>query len=151
MNTVQPHRESIINQAAGGWELAGVLMFQTGPFLTVLASGADPSGTNFCEPHRKWGARYRIGNQCEFQPRDRSANGFNPASFAIPANNIGPVRRFAGGICGGTRDAGGHSHSLYFQYLERAKLRVGMAASNAFNHPNYGTPGLTLGHFDIWA
>ena len=32
----------LINQAAGGWELAGVLMFQTGPFLTVLANGADP-------------------------------------------------------------------------------------------------------------
>jgi len=36
-----------VNQLAGGWELGGVLLFQTGPFLTVLASGADPSGTNF--------------------------------------------------------------------------------------------------------
>ena len=36
-----------VNQLAGGWELGGVLLFQTGPFLTVLANGADPSGTNF--------------------------------------------------------------------------------------------------------
>ena len=37
----------LVNQLAGGWELAGVLLFQSGPFLTVVASGADPSGTNF--------------------------------------------------------------------------------------------------------
>ena len=36
-----------MKQLIGGWEMAGVLLFQTGPFLTVVASGADPSGTNF--------------------------------------------------------------------------------------------------------
>ncbi len=28
-------RQQLVNQVAGGWELAGVLLFQTGPFLTV--------------------------------------------------------------------------------------------------------------------
>jgi hypothetical protein len=28
---------------------------------------------------------------------------------------------------------------------ERMKLRFGASAANLFNHPNYGTPGLTLG------
>jgi hypothetical protein len=37
----------VVRQLAGGWEVAGVLVFQSGPFLTVVASGADPSGTNF--------------------------------------------------------------------------------------------------------
>jgi hypothetical protein len=32
-----------------------------------------------------------------------------------------------------------------FKLAERAQMRVGVAAANAFNHPNYGTPGLTLG------
>ncbi len=31
----------------GGWELAGVLLFQSGAFLQVVGSGIDPSGTNF--------------------------------------------------------------------------------------------------------
>ena len=40
-------RNKVGNQLISGWEVAGVVLFQTGPFLTVLASGADPSGTNF--------------------------------------------------------------------------------------------------------
>ena len=32
-----------------------------------------------------------------------------------------------------------------FKITERVELRLGVAASNALNHPNYSTPGLTLG------
>ena len=40
-------RYAIVNQLAGGWELAGVLLFQSGAFLQATSSSADPSGTNF--------------------------------------------------------------------------------------------------------
>jgi len=92
-------------------------MFQTGPFLTVLASGADPSGTNFV--NLIGNGRADIVSGTNVIPASRSISQWiNPASFAIPANNIGRFRRFAGGICGGTRDAGGLTLTLsYFQYL----------------------------------
>jgi hypothetical protein len=32
-----------------------------------------------------------------------------------------------------------------FKFKERAALRLGASASNLFNHPNYGVPGLSLG------
>jgi Carboxypeptidase regulatory-like domain len=135
----------IINQAAGGWELAGVLMFQTGPFMTVLANGADPSGTNFV--NLIGNGRADIVSGTNVIPASQSINQWiNPASFAIPANNIG---RFGDSPVGSVVGPGTQAVSLSlfrtFSIWERAKLRVGMAASNAFNHPNYGTPGLTLG------
>jgi hypothetical protein len=135
----------IVNQAAGGWELAGVLMFQTGPFLTVLANGADPSGTNFV--NLIGNGRADIVSGTNVIPASRSISQWiNPASFAIPANNIG---RFGDSPVGSVVGPGTQAVSLSlfrtFSIWERAKLRVGMAVSNAFNHPNYGTPGLTLG------
>ena len=29
-------------------------------------------------------------------------------------------------------------------FTEKVHLRIGVSAANALNHPNYGTPGLTL-------
>lgn len=37
----------VVDRIVGGWELAGVLLFQSGPWLTVTVPGADPSGTGF--------------------------------------------------------------------------------------------------------
>ena len=36
----------VLDRVIGGWELAGVVVSQTGPYLTILA-GNDPSGTGF--------------------------------------------------------------------------------------------------------
>jgi hypothetical protein len=135
----------IVNQMAGGWELAGVLMFQTGPFLTVLANGADPSGTNFV--NLIGNGRADIVSGTSVVPATQNiAQWINPAAFAIPANNIG---RFGDSPVGSVVGPGTQAVSLSlfrsFNLLERAKLRVGMSVSNAFNHPNYGSPGLTLG------
>ena len=40
-------KNNVLSQVIGGWDLAGVLLFQSGPFLTVTVPGADPSGTGF--------------------------------------------------------------------------------------------------------
>ena len=134
-----------VNQVAGGWELGGVLLFQTGPFLTVLASGADPSGTNFV--NLQGAGRADIISGTSVVPGKQTiAQWINPAAFAIPANNIG---RFGDSPVGAINGPGTQAVSLSlfrsFAMTEHAHLRVGMAAANALNHPNYGTPGLTLG------
>jgi hypothetical protein len=38
---------SLIGQIIGGWELSGVLLFQSGPFMTVTVPGADPPARAF--------------------------------------------------------------------------------------------------------
>ncbi len=135
----------IVNQLAGNWELAGVLMFQTGPFLTVLANGADPSGTNFV--NLIGNGRADIVSGTSVIPVTQTIRQWiNPAAFAIPANNIG---RFGSSPIGSVIGPGTQavSMSLFrsFKFTEHVQARFGVAAANLFNHPNYGTPGLTLG------
>ena len=134
-----------VNLVTGGWELSGVLLFQTGPFLTVTASGADPSGTNFV--NIQGNGRADIVSGASVVPSGQSIRQWiNPAAFAIPANNIG---RFGNSPVGSVVGPGTQAVSLSllrtFKITESVKLRFGGAASNAFNHPNYGSPGLTLG------
>jgi hypothetical protein len=134
-----------VTAIAGGWELSGVILFQSGPFLTVLANGADPSGTNF--PNLQGNGRADINSGVSVVPTTQTITQWiNPAAFAIPANNIG---RFGdssvGSIHGPGTDAVSLSLLRTFKLGERVKFRIGAAASNVFNHPNYGTPGLTLG------
>src|ERR1019366_9190161 len=134
-----------VNQIAGQWELAGVVLFQSGPFLTVVANGADPSGTNFV--NIIGAGRADINSGVSVVPTNQSiAQWINPAAFSIPANNIG---RFGDSAVGSVVGPGTQAVSLSllrnFKIKERVNFRLGAAASNAFNHPNYGTPGLTLG------
>jgi hypothetical protein len=134
-----------LTAVVGGWQLSGVLLFQSGPFLTVLANGADPSGTNF--ENIIGNGRADIISGTSVIPANQSiSNWINSASFAIPANNIG---RFGNSPVGSVVGPGtqGVSLSLFrnFKLTERMGLRFGASATNVFNHPNYGTPGLTLG------
>jgi hypothetical protein len=40
-------KSSVLGQVVGGWQLSGVLLFQSGPFLTVTVPGAAPAGIGF--------------------------------------------------------------------------------------------------------
>ncbi len=138
-------KNKALKLATGGWELSGVLLYQPGPFLTVTASGADPSGTNFVNLNGN--GRADIVTGASISPATRSITQWiNPAAFAIPANNIG---RFGNSPVGSVVGPGTQAVSLSllktFVITERVKMRFGAAASNAFNHPNYGSPGTTLG------
>jgi hypothetical protein len=139
----------MLDQVFGGWELAGVLTFQTGPFLTVLAPGADPSGTNFANSYDNstGSARADVVSGASIVPAGQNIHQWiNAAAFAIPQNNIG---RFGNSPVGNVVGPGTQAVSLSFyrtfRFKERLALRLGASSSNLFNHPNYGTPGLSLG------
>jgi hypothetical protein len=133
-----------LNQIVSGWELAGVLLFQSGPFLTVVSSGADPGGSNF--PNLQGSGRADIISGVPLYPTNQSISGwFNSAAFKAPPDNIG---RYGNSPIGSVVGPGTQAVSLSlfrtFKFTERFRLRLGAAASNALNHPNYGTPGLTV-------
>ena len=139
----------LLDQAASGWELAGVLTFQTGAFLTVLVPGADPSGTNFANSYdNSTGAsRPDVVPGVSVVPTSQNIHQWiNPAAFATPKNNIG---RFGddpvGNVIGPGTQAVNLSFYRSFRLKERVALRLGASASNLFNHPNYGVPNLSLG------
>ena len=135
---------AIVNKLAGGWELAGVVLFQSGPFLTVVASGADPSGTNF--PNLQGSGRAdRTPGTSLYPAAQSTAQWLNASAFSVPANNIG---RFGTAPVGAVNGPGTQAVSLSFfrsiDFTEKVHLRIGVSAANALNHPNYGNPGLTL-------
>ncbi len=127
-----------LSHLAGGWELAGVLLFQGGPFMTILAPG-DPSGTGF--------------NQLVGDSRADTVPGvspyagqsltqwINPSAFTSAPDNIG---RFGDSAVGGVTGPGTQAVSLSLfktTYItERIDLKIGVSAANLFNHPNYAPP-----------
>ena len=136
-------RSGLVSQLVGGWQVSGVLLFQSGPFMTVLANG-DPSGTGFDE---LVGAG-RADTVAGVSPYAGQSIGqwINPAAFAQPINNIG---RFGdssvGSVVGPGTDAVSLSLTKSFSFTESTRLQLGAEAANLFNHPNYATPSnLTL-------
>jgi hypothetical protein len=135
---------SVLDRIVGGWQTAGVLLFQTGPFLTVTASGADPMGTNF--PNLEGAGRADVVSGTPWQPQQQTINNWvNPAAFAIPANNIGRAGNApVGSVIGPGTQAVSLSLFKTVRIRESAAVQLGGAASNVFNHPNYGTPSLNV-------
>ena len=134
------------SQVVNGWELAGVLLFQSGPFLTVTDSSIDPAGIN---APNGGGGNERVDivpGVSPYAANRTTTQALNPAAFSIPANNIG---RFGYEPVGYLNGPGTEAVSLsMFRSLvfkERVRVRVGISAANAFNHENYGNPALNLG------
>jgi hypothetical protein len=133
-----------VDRIFGGWEVAGVIISQTGPFMSVLAPG-DPSGTGF-NVLQGDGRADRVSGISPYAGQSLS-QWINPAAFAVPANNIG---RFGDSQVGSVVGPGENVVSLsLFKHValtERIRLEIGGAAANLLNHPNYAMPSnLNLG------
>jgi len=123
---------------------AGVILYETGPFLTVITSGPNPAGLN---PATNSVIRADILSGVSLYPSNQGPSDWiNSSAFAIPANNIG---RFGdspvGSVLGPPTTAVSLSLFRSIQIRERARMRIGVSAANIFNHPNYAVPSLTLG------
>jgi len=135
---------SLLNQVIGGWELAGVLLFQSGPFMTVTVPGADPSGTGF--PLLIGNGRADLVSGVSLYADNRTAQRWlNPAAFAVPKSNIGryptaPV----GNIVGPGTQAVSMSLMKSVRIKESLRFRIGAQAANLFNHVNYAPPSTTF-------
>jgi hypothetical protein len=141
---LMPGVNGFVDQIVGGWELAGVLLFQSGPFLTVTVPGADPSGTGF--PGNVGNGRADIvSGQSLYATNQTVTNWLNKAAFAVPPNNIG---RWPTAPVGNVQGPGTQSVSLSLMkavmFTESMRFQVGAQAANLFNHPNYAPPNTTF-------
>lgn len=139
---------SLVNTLAGGWQWGGVLIFQSGPFLTPFETSTDPAGTNVLNvvgytradilPHSKVYAAH--GSSSQGDPLFLS-----PAGFAIPNDNIG---RFGNAAVGSVVGPGTQNISMSllksFSMTEKAKLQLGIEAANLFNRRNYEPPNMQV-------
>jgi len=149
---------SVLDSVIGGWELSGVTLFQTGPFMSVGVL-SDPSGTGY----NIYGTQTGVGSRADTVPgvspyAGQSLNQWiNPNAFADPCancqttadGNTTAIGRFGDSTSGSVVGPGTQAVSLSlikrFAIKERARVEIGMQVSNAFNHPNYAPPSnLTL-------
>ncbi len=136
---------SVLDKVVGGWELSGVALFQTGPFLTVSTLN-DPSGTGYNLFSYNGGRADTVKGANPYAGQSLNL-WINPAAFVDPSNAIG---RFGDSQNGAVTGPGTQAVSLSLikriAFTERIRAEIGMQVSNAFNHPNYNPPGdLTLG------
>ncbi len=126
-----------LDEAVGGWQVAGTVVLQTGNPFTVYGNQANYSlaGTTF--PNRVQGV--------STTPANRSINNwFNPAAFSQPADGtIGNVRRnslYGPGINVFNLSA---AKSFTVPYREGIQVEFRADAQNVFNHASFGPPGNT--------
>jgi hypothetical protein len=134
-----------VQGALGGWQVSGVLLYQTGPFMTVVAPGADPMGVNFA--NLIGAPRADLVPGVPLYPTNKGVNAWiNKAAFAIPQNNIGrPGSSPLSSVIGPGTQAVSLSLFKTFDITEGVRFQLGAAASNAFNHPNFAVPNLNYG------
>jgi len=139
-----------LNSIVGGWQLAGVAVFQSGPFLTPYQQSVDPANTNIlttvgeARPDQLTGASL-------YATRRTTAQWLNPDAFPYlnlqTPDGLG-IGRFGNAPVGGVIGPG--TANLSFSLLksialhEKTHLEFSVEAANAFNHRNYEPPNMQL-------
>src|SRR5581483_3040732 len=124
----------VLGGFVGGWQLSGVTLFQSGNALTVTATGDSANVGLGTRPVRV----------CDGALDDSSIREwFNTACFVAPAFTYGNSGR--GVIIGPGKQTWDVGVAKRFRVTERHFVQFRAEYFNTFNHPNLGTPGLTLG------
>ena len=152
-----------VDAIAGGWSISSILTLQTGPFLTPVYTGGDPSGTNgprrgTDRPDRLGAANGSIDNPTASRWLDRGAFvcpgrtpgtlQFNCSVGVLPGRDPAPIGRFGNsgvGIVLGPSTVGWNmGMSKRFFLMERVSLRLEGTFTNLPNTVNYADPNLNI-------
>jgi len=141
---------SPLNRFVGDWQLAGVTVLQSGPFLTPYEQSVDPANTNILTTVGQ--ARPdELHNVSLYAPHRTTAQWLNPNAFpymnlqTAAGNGIG---RFGNAPVGGVVGPGTEIFSMSLMknlaITEKSKFQFGLEAANAFNHRNYEAPNMQV-------
>jgi hypothetical protein len=143
-NLPGPKGNPVLGQVVGGWQLSGVLLFQSGPFMTVTVPGPDPAGNGW---PLLWGnGRADLNPGVPLYATTQTAKQWlNPAAFAVPGTNIG---RYATAPVGNLVGPGTKAISMSLlksvRITESVRFQIGAQAANLINHVNYAPPNTTF-------
>jgi hypothetical protein len=137
-------RTGVLGQTVGGWQLGGSLLFQSGPFLTVIVPGADPAGNNFSNIMGNGRADVVPGVSLLAATRTSQA-WINKAAFALPPNNVGRYPTSpSGNVVGPGTEVISMSLTKSVRVMEGVRFQIGAQASNLLNHTNWAPPNTTF-------
>jgi hypothetical protein len=132
---------SPLRHVFGGWETAGIMVYQTGLPFTVTAPGS-PTNTGA-------GGRANVVPGVDPYPEEKTINRwFNAAAFSQPtAFNWGDAGRNT--LRGPSLINFDLTASKKFPLGEGRELNFRTEFFNAFNHPQFGLPSSTIGSGNV--
>jgi hypothetical protein len=141
---------SALNRLVGDWQLAGVTVLQSGPFLTPYEDSVDPANTNILTTVGQ--ARPdQLQHVSLYAPQRTTTQWLNPNAFPYlnlqngDGNGIG---RFGNAPVGGVEGPGTEIYSMSLMknlaLTEKSKIQLGLEAANVFNHRNYEPPNMQV-------
>lgn len=139
-----------VNGFIGDWQLAGVVILQSGPFLTPVQQSVDPANTNILTTVGQARPDQLTGISLYADHRT-TAQWLNPAAFPY-LNLQNPdgtgIGRFGNAPVGGVVGPGTANFSLSLMKSialhESTHLELSMQAANVFNHRNYEPPNMQV-------
>lgn len=147
----------------GGWQMSSILTIQSGPFLTPVFSGGDPSGTN--APSRGTQRPDRLGAANGTLDNPNRDVWVDRGAFACPGSGVGalqydcrvgstpgrdpnPIGRFGNSGVGIVTGPGTFGWNMglgkKFVIYERLNLRMEGSFTNLPNWTNLGDPNLNI-------
>jgi len=145
---------SVAGVLAGGWQLGGVTIFQSGPFLTPYQQSVDPANTNILITVGQ--ARTdQLTTVSPYAPSRTTTQWLNPNAFPYQnlavnfgtPNQIG-IGRFGNAPVGGVVGPGTANFSMSLMksipIREQASFEFSLEAANVFNHRNYEPPNMQV-------
>lgn len=156
------HANRLADAVLGGWQVNGIFLWQSGPFLTPYFTGGDPSGTGSGIIGRAQ-APDLVGNPTL---GNQSANSwFNVAAYVCPgtpgwkpgqacligtnpATSLAPIGRFGSAGIGTVVGPGtinvNAGLAKQFAITERVRMKIEGSFTNIFNHTNLADPALNI-------
>jgi hypothetical protein len=140
----------MLDGVVGGWQLAGVTILQSGPFLTPYQQSVDPANTNILTTVGQ--ARPdQMQNISPYATQRTTTQWLNPNAFpymnlqTAAGNGIG---RFGNAPVGGVIGPGTDNFSMSLMkniaFTEKSHFQLGLEAANVFNHRNYEPPNMQV-------
>jgi len=138
------NQRSILQAVLGDWQLGGVGVAQSGPYLTPYEASTDPAGTNILStigvtrPDKVTGV--------SVYPKHRTTTAWlNANAFSLPDDNRGYFGTSSvGSVIGpGTMNLS-TSLAKNISLAEKAKFQFMIEAANLFNHRNYEAPNMQI-------
>ena len=141
---------SALNRFVGDWQLAGVAILQSGPFLTPYQQSVDPANTNILTTVGQ--ARPdQLAGVSLYASQRTTTQWLNPAAFPYLnlQNSAGiGIGRFGNAPVGGVVGPGTANFSLSLmksiELHEQTRLQLSAEAANVFNHRNYEPPNMQV-------
>jgi hypothetical protein len=145
-------QNGVVRTTLGGWELAAILQYTSGPSLTVQSgSGSSPGGGlqglagGFIGTGSAGQGNERPNQIVQVPCQGSGLQWINPAKFTLNGYTVGGDPTSPRGICSGPGIAN-TDFSIYknFRIKERFTLKFSMDFFNFFNKPQFTTTGMNF-------